>query len=116
MRPCLRLHGSRFLSVNILSPRQRQCLSLACRGLTSSQIAVELGLSRRTVDQYFLDAFRRLGARNRAQAVAEALRRGEIVQDVEPPDDRDSSFEPDRIDRPPALARHASGPCRAQDC
>ncbi len=46
--------------------------------MTSLQISAELNLSRRTVDQYVVDAARRLGARNRAQAVAEAVVLGEI--------------------------------------
>lgn len=62
----------------LLSPRQRECLALARKGLTSDQIALELDLSRRTVDQYIGEGGRRLGARNRAHAVAEALARGEI--------------------------------------
>jgi LuxR family transcriptional regulator of spore coat protein len=66
------------LEASVLSPRQRECLALARHGQTSQQIAAALNLSPRTVDQYFGDAFRRLGARNRAQAVAEAVVRGEI--------------------------------------
>lgn len=63
---------------HLLTPRQRDCLSLARNGLTSLQIAAALGLSYRTVNQYIGDACRRLGARNRAQAVAEAVLRGEV--------------------------------------
>lgn len=62
----------------LLTPRQRECLTLVRNGLTSLQIAAELGMSYRTVNQYIGDACRRLGARNRAQAVAEAVQREEI--------------------------------------
>lgn len=62
----------------LLSPRQRACLALARHGKTSEQIAAALEISRRTVDQYIGEGGKRLGARNRAQAVAEALARGEI--------------------------------------
>lgn len=66
------------MNASLLTPRQRQCLTLARNGQTSMQIACELGISRRTVDQYIGDACKRLGARNRAQVVAEAVTRGEI--------------------------------------
>lgn len=59
--------------IELLSPRQKQCLALAIRGLNSIQIAAELDLSRRTVDQYFGEACKRLGANNRIHAVAIAV-------------------------------------------
>ncbi|CAN7604233.1 helix-turn-helix transcriptional regulator [Phenylobacterium sp. LjRoot164] len=62
----------------ILTRRQRDCLRLVAKGKTSIQIGAEFNISFRTVDQYIGDAGRRLGARNRAQGVAEAVRRGEI--------------------------------------
>ncbi len=62
----------------VLSPRLRECLELAREGFTAVQIAHALGLSYRTVNQYLSDAYRRLGARNKTQAVTLALRRGEI--------------------------------------
>ena len=66
----------------LLSPRLRQCLLLARDGHTAVQMAFILGLSFRTVNQYLSEAYRRLGAHNRMQAVAIALRRGELP----PPD------------------------------
>lgn len=66
------------MSERLLSPRQRECLTLVRQGLTSLEIADRLNLSPRTVDQYIAEAGRRLGARNRAHAVAEAFERGEI--------------------------------------
>jgi DNA-binding CsgD family transcriptional regulator len=58
---------------DLLSPRQIECLQLAARGLTSAQIAHDLGISARTVDQYFGEACERLRVRNRTQAVARAI-------------------------------------------
>ena len=46
--------------------------------MTSARIAAELGLSRRTVDQYVADACEKFGVRTRTQAVVEAVLRGEI--------------------------------------
>lgn len=63
---------------NVLSPRLRQCLILASKGHTAVEIGFILGLSYRTVNQYLSDAYKRLRARNRMQAVAIAIQRGEI--------------------------------------
>lgn len=59
-----------------LSPRQVECLRLAAAGRTSVEIAAALGLSSRTVDQYFGEACERLKVRNRVQAVAKAVELG----------------------------------------
>ena len=56
-----------------LSPRQIECLRLAAAGMTSAEIALELCISPRTVDEYIADACRRLGVRNRVQAVVKAV-------------------------------------------
>ncbi|PZN97522.1 MAG: hypothetical protein DCF29_22365 [Alphaproteobacteria bacterium] len=56
--------------LKVLSDRQRTCLDLAARGLTSSAIGARLGLSPRTVDEHLLAACAALGVRTRIQAVA----------------------------------------------
>jgi len=61
-----------------LSPRQIDCLRLAAMGKTSREIAKALGISSRTVDQYFSEACSRLNVRNRIQAVAKAVGAGLI--------------------------------------
>ncbi|HWU13666.1 MAG TPA: helix-turn-helix transcriptional regulator [Caulobacter sp.] len=66
------------MSRKVLTPRQRECLSAAKKGKTAVQIAHDLGLSEHTVNSYLSEAYRRLNARNRAHAVAEATRLGEI--------------------------------------
>ena len=62
----------------VLSPRERDVVSLGAQGLTSHEIAATLSLSRATVETHFRNAVRRMGARNRAHAIALALTRGEI--------------------------------------
>lgn len=57
-----------------LSDRQRQCLSLAARGLSSAGIGDQLGLSPRTVDEHLMTACAVLGVRTRIQAVARLAR------------------------------------------
>jgi LuxR family quorum-sensing system transcriptional regulator CciR len=61
-----------------LSERQLACLKLVAEGRSSPEIARELGISPRTVDDYLAEACVKLGARNRVQAVAEAVRAGLI--------------------------------------
>ncbi len=56
-----------------LSQRERHCLSLAARGMTSNDIAVKLGITERTVNFHFGNAIDKLGALNRNEAVARAI-------------------------------------------
>lgn len=55
-----------------LSPRERQCLALCAEGLTAKEIAHRLDRSIPTVTLHLNAATRKLGARNRFQAVARA--------------------------------------------
>lgn len=51
-----------------LSESQRLCLRLVARGMSSKEIAIETGLSPRTIDQYINIAQTALGATNRREA------------------------------------------------
>ena len=62
-----------------LSPRERDCLSLAARGLTTENIAHKLDVRARTVQFHFDNIRSKLGAANRQEAIAIAVQRG-IVQ------------------------------------
>lgn len=53
-----------------LTGRQRQILTLVAQGKTNAAIAVELGLSRRTVEAHRLRLARAAGVRNAAELVA----------------------------------------------
>lgn len=59
-----------------LTARQRQVLAGIVRGSASKVIAWQLGLSVRTIEAYRVGLFRRLGARNTAEAVRIALSAG----------------------------------------
>ena len=61
-----------------LSPREQQCLGRVARGMTSKEIARDLGLSPRTVDLHVARASTRLGAANRIEAVTLAIRAGQM--------------------------------------
>jgi DNA-binding NarL/FixJ family response regulator len=57
-----------------LTGRQREILPLLAEGLPNKQIADSLGVTEGTVKQHLKDLFKRLGARNRTQAVKQARR------------------------------------------
>jgi DNA-binding CsgD family transcriptional regulator len=61
-----------------LSTRQRECLELAARGLTTEDIAFKLNIAARTA-QFHFDCIRsKLGAANRQEAVARGIAEGII--------------------------------------
>lgn len=62
-----------------LSGRERELLELAAAGLTTGEIANRLYLSPNTVKTYWQRLYEKLGASDRASAMAEAIRRG-LVQ------------------------------------
>lgn len=65
-------------SVPAVSKRELECLTLTANGLTSEEIAAELGLSVHTANQYLTNTTQKLNAVNRMHAVAKALRLGLI--------------------------------------
>lgn len=61
---------------NVLSSRERECLQWTASGKTSQEIATILELSEHTVNHYLSAACQKLGAVNRAHAVAKSIRSG----------------------------------------
>ena len=59
-----------------LSPRQTEVLQLIAEGMTNSEIGDQLGITERTVKAYAQELYTKLGVRNRAGAVAEAINAG----------------------------------------
>ena len=57
-----------------MTAREREILELVGLGLTDKAIAMQLGLSRKTVETYLQRAFSRLGVRSRAAAAVVWLR------------------------------------------
>lgn len=62
-----------------LTARERDVLAQIAAGADIRGIAAELSLSPNTVKTHLRNAMRRIGARNRAHAIALALRSGEIT-------------------------------------
>ena len=62
-----------------LTSRERQILELVAAGTSNKRIARELRVSPNTVKFHLASLFDKLGATTRAEAVAVAVRRGELV-------------------------------------
>ena len=63
-------------NMTTLSERQMQVLALVAEGSTDKEIALQLGLSAKTISSYMKHIRARLGAQSRAHAVALAMRQG----------------------------------------
>jgi DNA-binding NarL/FixJ family response regulator len=75
----LRRHGYRTEKSNLrLTDREKEVLGWVGRGKTSSEIAIILGVSERTVNFHCDQAMKRLDVINRTQAVATAIAQGLI--------------------------------------
>ncbi|MBI0390822.1 MULTISPECIES: LuxR C-terminal-related transcriptional regulator [Thermoactinomyces] len=57
-----------------LTHREKQILRFSANGLSTKQIAARLKISEHTVNEYIRSVFKKLHAKNRAEAVAKALR------------------------------------------
>jgi DNA-binding NarL/FixJ family response regulator len=62
-----------------LTPREAEILALLGVGLANKQIGARLGISQHTVKTHVAAIYEKLGASNRAEAVATGLRRGLIL-------------------------------------
>lgn len=63
---------------SVLTPREAEVLAAVGAGLSNKEVARRLGISAHTVKFHLEQAFRKLGAGSRAEAVAKGLRRGVI--------------------------------------
>lgn len=61
-----------------VSDRERECLRWVSEGKTTDEVAVILGVSSNTVNSYIAHVISKLAARNRAMAIATAIRAGII--------------------------------------
>lgn len=67
--------------VDSLTEREHEVLTLAARGLSNREIAVELVVSPRTVQAHMANIFGKLQVGSRTEAVTSALRKGWIALD-----------------------------------
>lgn len=64
--------------IPILSPKEREVLKLVAEGFTSKEIGQKMGISPRTADVHRHNLIRKLGLRNRVEAVKRAMELGII--------------------------------------
>ena len=64
-----------------LTPRERELLALVARGLSNKAIAEKMTISENTVKYYMKNILQKLGAQNRTEAAAHALRSGLVPLD-----------------------------------
>ncbi len=72
----VRVSLAKSKSILGLTKREIECLLGCGQGKTNAKIAKALGLSARTVEHYLASAVRKLGAKNRTEAVYLATRAG----------------------------------------
>jgi DNA-binding NarL/FixJ family response regulator len=68
--------GTGDIPGNPLTPRELEVLKLIAEAHTSDQIALELGITRRTVDRHRENILGKLGMRDRVELTRYAIRRG----------------------------------------
>jgi LuxR family quorum sensing-dependent transcriptional regulator len=61
-----------------MTPREKECMRWAAAGKSEWEISQILGISEHTSEKHLLNAKAKLGASNRVQAIAEAIRHGYI--------------------------------------
>lgn len=66
-------HGS-ALTVQFVTPREKQVLLLIAAGASNKEIALELRVSVRTVERHITNVYRKIGARGKADATAWVVR------------------------------------------
>jgi DNA-binding NarL/FixJ family response regulator len=68
--------------VEPLTDREHEVLTLTAKGLTNKVIAVQLGISDRTVQNHLANIFSKLQADSRTEAVMRAVSLGLINSDI----------------------------------
>lgn len=63
-------------AADVTTGREREILELLARGLSAREVGERLGISERTVNTHVGHIYRRLGVRNRVDAVREGIRLG----------------------------------------
>lgn len=63
-----------------LSPRERECITMAAHGLTSDDIGQKLGICERTVQFHFDSIRSKLDSATRQEAIAKAVQAGIITE------------------------------------
>lgn len=65
-----------------ITPSERTALQLLATGIATRELAGRLGLSAYDIDAQLASLFVRMGAANRTEAVASAMRRGLLISEA----------------------------------
>ena len=65
--------GNFEIGMDSLTEREKETLSLACRGMRNRSISDEMGISVRTVEGHFNSIYSKLGVTSRIEAVLQAV-------------------------------------------
>lgn len=63
-----------------LTPREREVLEYVAAGLSDEEVAARLGISQRTARNHLTNAYAKIGAHNRAEAIVWARERGLVAR------------------------------------
>lgn len=66
------------MNKNILTKREHEVFELLILNYTTSEIALRLNISEKTVRNHISNAMQKLGVKGRASAVVELLKLGEL--------------------------------------
>ena len=66
------------MNKKILTKREQEIFDLLAKNKTTNEIAIELGISQKTVRNHISNAIQKLGVKSRAQAIVELLKLNEI--------------------------------------
>jgi DNA-binding CsgD family transcriptional regulator len=75
---CFVRNGYNPLMVSQFSQRERQIIELLLKGKTNKEIALLLGISRRTVEFHASNIYAKLGVRTRAEAILKVMQDGDL--------------------------------------
>lgn len=78
LSPRLKARQAEATAPSRLTHRELDCISLAARGMTSSDIGTKLGITKRGVNFHVANIVRKLGVLNRHEAIAKGVARGII--------------------------------------
>ncbi|MDR1741163.1 MAG: response regulator transcription factor [Synergistaceae bacterium] len=73
--------GERDFDPAQLSPREREVLVLAAKGLSSKEVAAKLFISERTVQTHLASIYDKLGSRNKTEALLLSLKYGVVTME-----------------------------------
>lgn len=73
------MKARKHMKKGILTKREQEVFELLVLNKSTKEIALDLGISEKTVRNHISNTMQKLGVKGRAQAVVELLKLGEII-------------------------------------